>query len=82
LHSGSIVTVRIRRLAGSGWVRPYVQDTDGGIHWPVMTPAALQPNGWTTCSWLVAPAGVRSVGLELDGAGKAGLVVALDTVEW
>ena len=82
LSPGGTVTFRIRYLAGSGRVRPYVQDTDGGIHWPVMTPPALQPQGWTTCSWQVPPVAVRSVGLELDSAGNAGLVVALDTVEW
>jgi hypothetical protein len=30
----------------------------------------------------VPPVAVRSVGLELDSVGTAGLVVALDTVEW
>jgi len=82
LGPGGTVTFRIRYLAGRGQVRPYVQDTDGVIHWPVMTPPALQPQGWTTCSWRVPPVAVRSVGLELDSAGTAGLVVALDTVEW
>lgn len=82
LRPGTIVTVRLYDVGGSGTVRPYVQDTDGGIHWPSMSPPTLQRGTWTTCSWQVPQVPVQRVGLELDSTGTAGLVIALDTVEW
>jgi hypothetical protein len=82
LRPGATVTVRLYDAGGSGTVRPYVQDTDGGIHWPSMSPPTLRRGTWTTCSWQVPQVQVQRVGLELDSAGTAGLVIALDTVEW
>ena len=82
LRPGTTVTVRLYYAGGSGTVRPYVQDTDGGIHWPSMSPPTLQRGSWTTCSWQVPQVPVQRVGIELDSTGTAGLVIALDTVEW
>lgn len=82
LRPGTTVTVRLYYAGGSGTVRPYVQGTDGSIQWPSMSPPTLQRGTWTTCSWQVPQVPVQRVGLELDSAGTAGLVIALDTVEW
>ncbi len=83
LHPGGMVTVRIYLAgSGSGQIRPYVQDSGGGIDWSATPALPLTRRGWTTYDWQVPDVTVRRIGFEVHNAGAADLVIALDTVVW
>src|SRR5689334_21069412 len=76
LRPGGTVTFHIWYRQGRGDLRPFAQDTAGGIHW---SPAAAftfpQDNKWLAYTWQVPDVPLRAVGFQLDSTGQADLIV-------